>query len=216
MYCQIIKQTTENPRQYVVLCAGCLCWLCCPRRRLLLRCHCLIAGRIGLWWLRWLLAWSGRESLVKGWQLLGICSGAFPPSKTFEPYLMWHCHQHKVRWGVVPSGRGGVCGCCVRCVASAAVARAGAAAQSCAFLHVTRLRCVRLFAQDQPGDVGLYATFCLARVKMTGQLGPRREVPTAMEIDACKHRKPVCVDVPCCYNGGQCRVCIRLSRRCDG
>lgn len=49
--------------------------------------------------------------------------------------------------------------------------------------------------QDVPGEVGEYASFSLTRIKMTGELGPRREVPTAMEIDACKFRKPV--RVPC-------------------
>ena len=49
IYCQLIKQTTNNPNP---------------------------------------------ESLKRGWQLFGICSGAFPPSKEFEPFLLTHCQRN--------------------------------------------------------------------------------------------------------------------------
>ena len=31
----------------------------------------------------------------QGWMLLGVIAGAFAPSKDFEPYLMSHCEAHK-------------------------------------------------------------------------------------------------------------------------
>jgi hypothetical protein len=46
--------------------------------------------------------------------------------------------------------------------------------------------------QSVAGEVGKFAAYCMGRVKMAGSLGPRRETPTAMEIEACKHRMPVC------------------------
>ena len=35
------------------------------------------------------------ESLIKGWQLLAICAGTYPPSAEFEPYVMYFCEKHK-------------------------------------------------------------------------------------------------------------------------
>jgi hypothetical protein len=35
------------------------------------------------------------ESTLKGWALLGIVSGAFAPSKDFEPYLLSYCDAHR-------------------------------------------------------------------------------------------------------------------------
>ena len=35
------------------------------------------------------------ESLMKGWQLLAICAGTYPPSAEFEPYVMYFCEKHK-------------------------------------------------------------------------------------------------------------------------
>jgi len=46
-----------------------------------------------------------------------------------------------------------------------------------------------------PGGIGEYAKYTMGRIFKTAQLGPRREVPTAMEIDACKARLPVLVRV---------------------
>lgn len=50
IFCQLIKQTTENPMP---------------------------------------------ESTQKGWQLMAIAAGTYPPSREFEPYLMYYCEQHK-------------------------------------------------------------------------------------------------------------------------
>lgn len=36
-----------------------------------------------------------RDSTRKGWELLGIVTGAFGPSKDFEPYLLSYCDAHK-------------------------------------------------------------------------------------------------------------------------
>lgn len=33
-------------------------------------------------------------SLLKGWQLMAICTGAFNPSSEFAPYLMSYCYKH--------------------------------------------------------------------------------------------------------------------------
>eukprot|EP01138_Halocafeteria_seosinensis_P015930 gb/GECG01016257.1/.p1 GENE.gb/GECG01016257.1/~~gb/GECG01016257.1/.p1 ORF type:complete len:152 (+),score=13.59 gb/GECG01016257.1/:1-456(+) len=35
------------------------------------------------------------ESTIKGWQLLGLCSGVFPPSSSFQPFIMSFCHEHQ-------------------------------------------------------------------------------------------------------------------------
>jgi hypothetical protein len=50
VFCQIIKQTTNNP---------------------------------------------SAESTLKGWQLMVLCLGAFPPSPTFAPYLKMYCNTSK-------------------------------------------------------------------------------------------------------------------------
>jgi myosin-7 len=98
VYCQLIKQTTNNPNP---------------------------------------------DGLVKGWQLFGIMSGAFPPSKEFEPYLLSHFNDHI----------------------------------------------------NEPHGVGDYAKYCMGRLAKAGDLGPRQEIPVAMEIDACKARLPVILRV---------------------
>jgi len=98
VFCQIIKQTTNNPSP---------------------------------------------ESALKGWMLLGVTTGAFSPSKEFEPYLLSYCEAHK----------------------------------------------------EDSGGVAEYAKFCMGRILKTSALGPRKEVPTAMEIEAAKMRLPVLVRV---------------------
>lgn len=98
VYCQIIKQTTNNP---------------------------------------------DAASALAGWMLLGIVTGAFAPSKSFEPYLLSYCEAHR----------------------------------------------------EDGGGIAEYAAYAMSRIAKTASLGPRREVPTAMEIDACKSRLPVLVRV---------------------
>ena len=49
--------------------------------------------------------------------------------------------------------------------------------------------------RDDSGGIGEYAKYTMGRIFKTAQLGPRREVPTAMEIDASKARLPVLVRV---------------------
>ena len=36
-----------------------------------------------------------RESLRRGWELLAICLGFFPPSDTFQPYLLGFIQKHR-------------------------------------------------------------------------------------------------------------------------
>ena len=36
-----------------------------------------------------------RESLRRGWELLAICLGFFPPSPTFQPYLLGFIQKHR-------------------------------------------------------------------------------------------------------------------------
>jgi len=50
IFCQIIKQTNENPDPV---------------------------------------------SRSRGWQLMAIAAGTYPPSREFEPYLMYYCEEHK-------------------------------------------------------------------------------------------------------------------------
>jgi len=83
-----------------------------------------------------------RESNLKGWELFAICSGAFPPSKEFEPYLLHYCHKHR----------------------------------------------------SDP-MVGEYAKFTMGRLLMAQDLPPRKEIPTAIEVEAVKEMKPVVVRV---------------------
>lgn len=83
------------------------------------------------------------ESGLKGWMLLGVCAGAFAPSKEFEPYLLSYCEAHK----------------------------------------------------EDPAGAGEYARYCIGRLVKTSSLGPRREVPTNMEIEAIKMRLPVLIRV---------------------
>jgi hypothetical protein len=49
--------------------------------------------------------------------------------------------------------------------------------------------------KDDPEGVGPIARFAMGRIVKTGSLGPRREVPTAVEIEASKNRDPVLVRV---------------------
>jgi hypothetical protein len=49
--------------------------------------------------------------------------------------------------------------------------------------------------REDGGGIGPYALYAMGRILKTGALGPRREVPTSMEIDACKARLPVLVRV---------------------
>ena len=35
-----------------------------------------------------------RESLRRGWELLAICLAFFPPSETFQPYLLGFIQKH--------------------------------------------------------------------------------------------------------------------------
>lgn len=98
VFCQIIKQTTNNP---------------------------------------------SAESVLKGWQLIGVVAGAFAPGDDFKPYLMSYCDAHR----------------------------------------------------EDAGGVGDFAKYAMGRIVKTASLGPRREVPTTMEIEACKARLPVLVRV---------------------
>lgn len=34
------------------------------------------------------------ESTLRGWQLLAICSGTYPPSNDFHPFVMYFCQKH--------------------------------------------------------------------------------------------------------------------------
>ena len=49
--------------------------------------------------------------------------------------------------------------------------------------------------KEDSGGIGEYAKYAMGRIIKTAGLGPRREVPTPMEIDACKARLPVLVRV---------------------
>lgn len=86
------------------------------------------------------------ESTLKGWQLFGLCSGGFPPSEDFLPFIMSFCHQHIID------------------------------------------------AKTDPKIVE-YAKYTLARVEKSVSLGPRKEIPSAAEIDACKHMDSVLLRV---------------------
>ena len=50
-------------------------------------------------------------------------------------------------------------------------------------------------AKDKEGYVGEYATYLLDRLEKMCVLGPRREVPTSVEMDAVRMRKPVIIRV---------------------
>lgn len=91
------------------------------------------------------------ENTVRGWQLLAICAGTYPPSKTLEKYLLSYCDENTRET-----------------------------------LHDgTRVH---------PG-VRPYAKYALMRLKKSVALGPRRDVPTAMEVQAAKERQPVVIRV---------------------
>ena len=91
------------------------------------------------------------ESTVKGWQLMAIVAGTFPPSKKLEKYLMSYCDENTK--DVLSDG--------------------------------TRVH---------PG-VKPFARYTMMRIKKSTTLGPRKEVPTAMEIQAAKDRQPVVIRV---------------------
>lgn len=76
-----------------------------------------------------------RDSNLKGWELFAIASGAFPPSKEFEPYLLAYCHRHR----------------------------------------------------EDP-VVGKHAAYAMGRLLMAQDLPPRKEIPTAIEVEAVKVR----------------------------
>ena len=78
-----------------------------------------------------------RDSNLKGWELFAIASGAFPPSKEFEPYLLAYCHRHR----------------------------------------------------EDP-IVGKHASYTMGRLLMAQDLPPRKEIPTAIEVEAVKVGAP--------------------------
>lgn len=91
------------------------------------------------------------ESSVKGWQLMSIVAGTFPPSKKLEKYLLSYCDENTKE-----SLNDGT----------------------------------RVHAGVKP-----YAKYAMMRIKKSTSLGPRKEVPTAMEIQAAKDRQPVVIRV---------------------
>lgn len=91
------------------------------------------------------------DNTLKGWQLLAICAGTYPPSKTLERYLMSYCDENTK--SSLPDGT---------------------------LVH--------------PG-VKPYAQYTMMRLKKSMALGPRKEIPTAMEIQAAKERQPVIIRV---------------------
>jgi hypothetical protein len=91
------------------------------------------------------------ESTVKGWQLMAMVAGAFPPSRKLEKYLMSYCNENTKD----------------------------------ALADGTRVH---------PG-VKVFAKYTMMRLKKSKTLGPRKEVPTAMEIQAAKERQPVVIRV---------------------
>ena len=106
VYCQLVKQTRNNPSE---------------------------------------------ENTLRGWQLMAICAGTYPPSQTLERYLMSYCEENT---------------------------------------HET----LRDGSRVHPG-VKPYAQYAMMRLKKSMALGPRREVPTAMEIQAAKEKHPVVIRV---------------------
>jgi myosin-7 len=91
------------------------------------------------------------ESTVKGWQLMAIVAGTFPPSKKLEKYLMSYCDENTKD----------------------------------SLSDGTRVH---------PG-VKPFAKYTMMRIKKSMSLGPRKEVPTAMEIQAARDRQPVVIRV---------------------
>lgn len=91
------------------------------------------------------------ESTVKGWQLMAIVAGTFPPSKKLEKYLMSYCDENTKD----------------------------------SLSDGTRVH---------PG-VKPFAKYTMMRIKKSTSLGPRKEVPTAMEIQAARDRQPVVIRV---------------------
>ncbi|KAH9261246.1 hypothetical protein BASA81_000950 [Batrachochytrium salamandrivorans] len=91
------------------------------------------------------------ESTVKGWQLMSIVAGTFPPSKKLEKYLLSYCDQNTK--DVLQDG-----------------------------------------TKVHPG-VKPYAKYTMMRIRKSTSLGPRKEVPTAMEIQAARERQPVVIRV---------------------
>jgi myosin-7 len=52
------------------------------------------------------------DSNLKGWQLMAICCGAFPPSNDFEPYLRSYLQKHREK----PDNVGSYAEYCLRCL----------------------------------------------------------------------------------------------------
>mmetsp|Transcript_24551 Transcript_24551/g.76972 ORF Transcript_24551/g.76972 Transcript_24551/m.76972 type:complete len:751 (-) Transcript_24551:571-2823(-) len=86
------------------------------------------------------------ESNMKGWELLCILTGSFPPGEELKPFVMHHCASEHGIGNSTPK-------------------------------------------------VHDYAAYVLHRVKKVCRLGPRREIPTPVEIEACRRLLPLNVRV---------------------
>mmetsp|Transcript_26353 Transcript_26353/g.42683 ORF Transcript_26353/g.42683 Transcript_26353/m.42683 type:complete len:764 (-) Transcript_26353:552-2843(-) len=100
VYCQLVKQTTNNP---------------------------------------------DATSTLRGWELLAMCAGLFPPSSKLEKYLLSY---------------------------------------------------MRRTTENQPyPGVGKLAEYALLRVRKSTELGPRKEVPTDMEIESVRSITPLTIRI---------------------
>ena len=152
------------------------------------------------------------ESTVKGWQLMCLAAGTYPPSKKFEKYLMSYCDANTkqntadgtpVHPGVKPFAQH-VCRRIGPAASLAVVAALAAAAAPrcrdapCAELaHAVplgpRTSDPRLASRLlRARTLGRYA---MMKIKKSMSLGPRRETPTQVEIFATKARQPVVLRV---------------------
>uniref|UniRef100_A0A7R9UDD6 FERM domain-containing protein n=1 Tax=Pinguiococcus pyrenoidosus TaxID=172671 RepID=A0A7R9UDD6_9STRA len=86
------------------------------------------------------------DSNIKGWELLAILAGSFPPGEELKPYVMHHCAAEHGRRHSNPKVRD-------------------------------------------------YAVYVLHRIKKVCRLGPRREIPTPVEIEATRRLLPLNVRV---------------------